>query len=169
MPARVALLDVIPVTEPITAVGGIDTVKYAATDGALNPKEFDADTFQMYVWPFARLGHTMEFVGTLCASTTARVEALTTATEYCVAPGEAAQVSVGARALTGVPGGDIPPGIRPVGTAANVLIVKYKSLDQALHPAPLYARMFQRYPTPFSSAPPGTIKEFAVPGIEGLS
>jgi hypothetical protein len=76
-------------------------------------------------------------VATVCVNTVAPADTLTTATEYCVAPDEALQLSVGVRVLTVVPGGEEPPGDKPVGVAGAVatLIVKYTTAEVPLDPA----------------------------------
>src|SRR5258708_3340583 len=65
-------------------------------------------------------------VDTVCVNTVALVDTLTTATVYCVAPVEAFQLSVAVADTVG-PGGEEPPGVRPVGVVGAVALLAVKS------------------------------------------
>jgi hypothetical protein len=73
----------------------------------------------------------------VCATTVAPVDTFSTATEYCVAPDDALQLKVGVRVFTVEPGGEEPPGDRPVGVGGAVatLTVKYTPVEGVLVPA----------------------------------
>ena len=70
-----------------------------------------------------------------------------------MAPEEAFQVRVGVRVATVVPGGELPPGDRPVGVAGGImtLTVKYTTDEVALDPAELEADTAHMYVAPFCS------------------